>query len=68
MELEKSTIYAANHVKNEIFNQIEGDYLVRNIDRRLLQKVIDQLIKDGRSRNYTAKIKFKAQSDYEVRS
>lgn len=55
----ESTIYAANHVKNEIFNQIEGDYLVRNIDRRLLQKVIDQLIKDGRSRNYTAKIKFK---------
>ena len=55
----ESTIYAANHVKNEIFNQIEGDYLVRNIDRRLLQKVIDQLIKDGRSRNYTSKIKFK---------
>ena len=55
----ESTIYAANHVKNEIFNQIEGNYLVRNIDRRLLQKVIDQLIKDGRSRNYTAKIKFK---------
>ena len=55
----ESTIYAANHVKKEIFNQIDGDYLVKNINRRLLQKVIDQLIKDGRSHNYTSKIKFK---------
>ena len=55
----ESTVYAANHVKKEILNQIDGDYLVKNINRRLLQKVIDQLLKDGRSHNYTSKIKFK---------
>ena len=54
-----STVYASKNVKKEILKQIEGDYLVRNIDRRLLQKVIDQLLQDGRSHNYVSKIKFK---------
>ena len=57
--VKKSTVYASKNVKKEILKQIEGDYLVRNIDRRLLQKVIDQLLQDGRSHNYVSKIKFK---------
>ena len=57
--VKNSTVYASKNVKKEILKQIEGDYLVRNIDRRLLQKVIDQLLQDGRSHNYVSKIKFK---------
>lgn len=57
--VKNSTLYASKNVKKEILKQIEGDYLVRNIDRRLLQKVIDQLLQDGRSHNYVSKIKFK---------
>ena len=57
--VKNSTIYASKNVKKEILKQIEGDYLVRNIDRRLLQKVVDQLLQDGRSHNYVSKIKFK---------
>ena len=57
--VKNSTVYASKNVKKEILKQIEGDYLVRNIDRRLLQKVIDQLLQDGRSHNYVFKIKFK---------
>lgn len=57
--VKNSTVYASKNVKKEILKHIEGDYLVRNIDRRLLQKVIDQLLQDGRSHNYVSKIKFK---------
>lgn len=57
--VKNSTVYASKNVKKEILKQIEGDYLVRNIDRRLLQKVIDHLLQDGRSHNYVSKIKFK---------
>lgn len=57
--VKNSTVYASKNVKKEILKQIEGDYLVRNIDRRLLQKVVDQLLQDGRSHNYVSKIKFK---------
>ena len=57
--VKNSTVYASKNVKKEILKQIEDDYLVRNIDRRLLQKVIDQLLQDGRSHNYVSKIKFK---------
>nr|DAX40193.1 MAG TPA: Integrase [Caudoviricetes sp.] len=57
--VKNSTVYASKNVKKEILKQIEGDYLIRNIDRRLLQKVIDQLLQDGRSHNYVSKIKFK---------
>ena len=57
--VKNSTVYTSKNVKKEILKQIEGDYLVRNIDRRLLQKVIDQLLQDGRSHNYVSKIKFK---------
>nr|DAT38526.1 MAG TPA: Integrase [Caudoviricetes sp.] len=57
--VKNSTVYASKNVKKEILKQIEGDYLVKNIDRRLLQKVIDQLLQDGRSHNYVSKIKFK---------
>lgn len=57
--VKNSTVYASKSVKKEILKQIEGDYLVRNIDRRLLQKVIDQLLQDERSHNYVSKIKFK---------
>ena len=57
--VKNSTVYASKNVKKEILKQIEGDYLVRNIYRRLLQKVIDQLLQDGRSHNYVSKIKFK---------
>lgn len=57
--VKNSTVYASKNVKKEILKQIEGDYLVRNIDRRLLQKVIDQLLQDGKSHNYVSKIKFK---------
>ena len=57
--VKNSTVYASKNVKKEILKQIEGDYLVRNIDRRLLQKVIDQLLQDERSHNYVSKIKFK---------
>lgn len=57
--VKNSTVYASKNVKKEILKQIECDYLVRNIDRRLLQKVIDQLLQDGRSHNYVSKIKFK---------
>ena len=57
--VKSSTVYASKNVKKEILKQIEGDYLVRNIDRRLLQKVIDQLLQDGKSHNYVSKIKFK---------
>lgn len=57
--VKNSTVYASKSVKKEILKQIEGDYLIRNIDRRLLQKVIDQLLQDGRSHNYVSKIKFK---------
>ena len=57
--VKNSTVYASKNVKKEILKQIESDYLVRNIDRRLLQKVIDQLLQDGRSHNYVSKIKFK---------
>lgn len=57
--VKNSTVYASKNVKKEILKQIEGDYLVRNIDRRLLQRVIDQLLQDGRSHNYVSKIKFK---------
>ncbi len=54
-----STVYSANNIKREIFNNIPSDYLIKNIDRRLLQKVVDKLLKEGRSHNYTAKIKAK---------
>ena len=54
-----STMYSANNIKKEIFNNIPSDYLIKNIDRRLLQKVVDKLLKEGRSRNYTAKVKAK---------
>lgn len=54
-----STVYSANNIKREIFNNIPSDYLIKNIDRRLLQKVVDKLLKKGRSHNYTAKIKAK---------
>lgn len=54
-----STVYSANNIKKEIFNNIPSDYLIKNIDRRLLQKVVDKLLKEGRSHNYTAKIKAK---------
>ena len=57
--VKNSTVYASKNVKKEILKQIEGDYLIRNIDRRLLQKVIDHLLQDGRSHNYVSKIKFK---------
>lgn len=57
--VKNSTVYASKNVKKEILKHIEGDYLIRNIDRRLLQKVIDQLLQDGRSHNYVSKIKFK---------
>lgn len=52
-------MYSANNIKREIFNNIPSDYLIKNIDRRLLQKVVDKLLKEGRSHNYTAKIKAK---------
>lgn len=55
----ESTIYSANNIKREIFNKIPSDYLIKNIDRRLLQKVVDRLLKEGRSHNYTAKVKAK---------
>lgn len=54
-----STVYSANNIKREIFNNIPSDYLIKNIDRRLLQKVVDKLLKKGRSHNYTAKVKAK---------
>lgn len=54
-----STVYSANNIKREIFNNIPSDYLIKNIDRRLLQKVVDKLLNEGRSHNYTAKIKAK---------
>lgn len=54
-----STVYSANNIKREIFHNIPSDYLIKNIDRRLLQKVVDKLLKEGRSHNYTAKIKAK---------
>lgn len=54
-----STVYSANNIKREIFNNIPSDYLIKNIDRRLLQKVVDKLLKEGRSHNYAAKIKAK---------
>lgn len=57
--VKNSTVYASKNVKKEILKQVEGDYLVKNIDRRLLQKVIDQLLQDGKSHNYVSKIKFK---------
>ena len=57
--VQNPTVHASKNVKKEILKQIEGDYLIRNIDRRLLQKVIDQLLQDGRSHNYVSKIKFK---------
>lgn len=55
----ESTVYATSNIKKEIFNKIPSDYLIKNIDRRLLQKIIDKLLNEGRSHNYTAKVKAK---------
>ena len=55
----ESTIYSTRNIKKEIFKKIPHDYLIKNIDRRLLQNVIDKLLKEGRSHNFTSKIKAK---------
>ncbi|MFS5674387.1 site-specific integrase [Streptococcus agalactiae] len=55
----KSTITAASNIKAEIKKRIPDDYIVKNIDRRLLQKIINDLIKEGRSHNYVGKVKAK---------
>ncbi|MEX2804997.1 tyrosine-type recombinase/integrase [Streptococcus sp. H31] len=55
----ESTVYTAKNINKIIQTKIPEDYLVQNIDRRFLQSIINDLIKQGRSHNFTSKVKVK---------
>ncbi|GGE26586.1 tyrosine-type recombinase/integrase [Streptococcus himalayensis] len=57
--VKNSTIYSTNNIEKVILDNIPGDYLVKNIDRRFLQSIINNLLNEGRSHNFTSKVKSK---------
>lgn len=57
--VKSSTIYASKNIDRLILEKIPNDYLIGQIDRRLLQKIFDNLLAEGRSFNYVKKVKWK---------
>lgn len=57
--VKEATVYSARNIDKMIHEKIPADYLIAKIDRRFLQKIVDDLLASGRSHNYVKKVKWK---------